>query len=231
MQSPLEAPAKSLYGQSGLHSSCPNRSTHQKSLGSELLSRRKGDTQSSLIEEFSKLVGFKQGNSTWGLCSLQSFCRLCFCELWVVSIPMRNSTDSKCNGKRKQYFKDIGDSETLPWFSSLLVMLFIPPLLAGDMNLIIPATQPPNEKQQLPSRSKSAWNQRADSGFSETPFNVVTLWTGLPIQTKLGWHIWPSWAALCLCSTHPALQRPQITAVVGGKPEVFNKCYYFISFC
>lgn len=175
MQSPLEAPAKSLYGQSGLHSSCPNRSTHQKSLGFELLSRRKGDTQSPLIEEFSKLVGFKQGNSTWGLCSLQSFCRLCFCELWVVSIPMRNSTDSKCNGKRKQYFKDIGDSETLPWFSSLLVMPFIPPLLAGDMNLIIPATQPPNEKQQLPSRSKSAWNQRADSGFSETPFNVVTV--------------------------------------------------------
>lgn len=106
---------KPLYGQSELHSSCPNGSTHQKSLGFGLLSRRKGDT---LVEEFSKLVVFKQGDSTWGLCSLQSFCKLCFCELWVVSIPMRNSTDSKCNGKCKQYFKDIGDSETLSWFSS-----------------------------------------------------------------------------------------------------------------
>lgn len=128
MKSPLETPAKTLYGQSGLHSCCPNRSTHQKSLGFGLLSKRKGDTQSPLVKEFSKLVVFKQGGSTWGLCSLQRFCKLCFCELWVVSIPMRNSTNSKCNGKRKQYFKDIGDSETLSWFSSPFSHASHPPL-------------------------------------------------------------------------------------------------------
>lgn len=104
---------------------------------------------------------------------------------------MRNYADSKCNGKCKQYFKDTGDSETLSWLSSPFSHAFQSTLAAGDMNLIIPATQPPNEKQQLPSRNKSAWNQTVDSGFSKTPFNVVTLGTGLPIKTKLISHIWP----------------------------------------
>ena len=117
-----------------------------------------------------------------------------------------------------------------PGFPPHLVTLFSPPLLAGDMNLMIPATQRPNDKQHLPSRNKSAWNQTIDSGFSATPFNVVTLGTALPVQTKLNRHIWPNWA-LCLHSSHPLLSCFQITVPVGGKPEVFNKYYYFISFC
>lgn len=82
-------------------------------LGFVLLIVRKDDTQSSLVEAYSKLVIIRHDNGTTGLRSQHNFSWLYFCDPKIMRVPMRNYINSKCNSKCKQYFKDIGDSETL----------------------------------------------------------------------------------------------------------------------
>lgn len=86
-------------------------------LGFVLLIMRKDDTQSSLVEAYSKLVIIRHDNGTTGLRSQHNFSWLYFCDPKIMRVPMRNYINSKCNSKCKQYFKDIGDSETLSWLS------------------------------------------------------------------------------------------------------------------
>lgn len=48
----------------------------------------------------------------------KAFASSAFVSFELSVFPWETPQNSKCNGKRKQYFKDIGDSETLSWFSS-----------------------------------------------------------------------------------------------------------------